>query len=891
MLKKLNDLNDKDICKIIFIFSFIFLTILGFILSYNYDFSKNYDLLFQADSARVIGDMTDLYFNHFRLKVHPLFVIFTEPIFFILKGFTMNNMIALIIMSSLVSSLTILFIYKILSLYSDNIKFKLLLTLCYLFSFSNIIFTSGIEIYNYAALFLVILWYYVLKNFNKKVNLNIYTFILLIGLGIMSFAFTITNGIIFLIILFILLIFKKVNIKDIILIGVFTLTMLLNTIYFQNAIWHNTPTIASDNFSEEKDYTNYNIGFDNIKNTVTSDYLNSILSNNITTKNLSRYSNKEVLTFNNTNIITIIISSIFHILTIILVIRNFKKNAFENVGLILAILFNTCLHTLYGNEDAFLYSLHFMYLFFILFGINISSEKSEKLKKISFIYLIILLLFEIIINNAMFLRVVNIISKILECNYYVSAFGAVKASILAIIIILFISIIIYFIIKFIKKLKTIENKDKKILTIVLIALLILLIQCIFITIETSKRYEMIIWKRVVSDNEFNTRFLDNSIFTEKYENDINSFKTYINEYKDLLNKYNHTDIDYLNNNNYFFFGLGNRRKLLFKDNKLIDLDTKYNVYSFNSNSALVIPNLYTVLIKTNDNKYIKIKEDNNGVHYITDDKDEIIKGTNTYIELYNFDNQKYQNIKKVLYNEILFNIKDSKIYPNILVYDKPWYRDAALAAMVLKQTNNVDLISNWVKNITEVYDKQNKGNKETDNLGELLYLISTGKNINTKLVKKIEDEANRIVKNNKNNYLTGTTDFKERPLYQNLWYKFGIESVGKKYNFTLPIQIDDYSYTAWWSKNIKDSNYVIKMSDNYTYLLYANYHTTKKADIPLNNYVYPLSWEKDASEANYDNMNVLGDYYKNNKISPLHTWAASELLLLLLDDTNDLKDL
>jgi hypothetical protein len=27
----------------------------------------------------------------------------------------------------------------------------------------------------------------------------------------------------------------------------------------------------------------------------------------------------------------------------------------------------------------------------------------------------------------------------------------------------------------------------------------------------------------------------------------------------------------------------------------------------------------------------------------------------------------------------------------------------------------------------------------------------------------------------------------------------------------------------------------------------------------------------------------------NNKISPVHTWAASELLLWILDETNDLK--
>ena len=207
--------------------------------------------------------------------------------------------------------------------------------------------------------------------------------------------------------------------------------------------------------------------------------------------------------------------------------------------------------------------------------------------------------------------------------------------------------------------------------------------------------------------------------------------------------------------------------------------------------------------------------------------------------------------------------------------------------MVLKETNNTDLISSWVKNISEIYDKQNNGNKEPDNLGQLLYILSTQKNINYKLVNKIENEAKGISKNKK--YLSGTTDFKERPLYQNLWYKFGLESLGKKYIYDLPQLVDDYASTAWWSNDFKPNNYILNLGSEYPYLIYANYHTNKNGTIPLSSSIYPLSWEKNASEAKYDKMTILDDYYYNNKISPLHTWSASELLLLLLDETNNLK--
>ena len=94
------------------------------------------------------------------------------------------------------------------------------------------------------------------------------------------------------------------------------------------------------------------------------------------------------------------------------------------------------------------------------------------------------------------------------------------------------------------------------------------------------------------------------------------------------------------------------------------------------------------------------------------DKGTIIEGTNYHINLYTFENEKYQNTLKVLYGEILFNIKDSIIYPNIIVYDKPWYRDAAITSMVLKKTNNTDLIKPWVDNITDLYDRQNGGVEE-----------------------------------------------------------------------------------------------------------------------------------------------------------------------------------
>lgn len=67
--------------------------------------------------------------------------------------------------------------------------------------------------------------------------------------------------------------------------------------------------------------------------------------------------------------------------------------------------------------------------------------------------------------------------------------------------------------------------------------------------------------------------------------------------------------------------------------------------------------------------------------------------------------------------EILMNVDEGLPLPNFLVYQKLTYRSAAMMTMVLKQTNNLNLISNGVKNLKEPYDRN------VEMLGEVLKLI------------------------------------------------------------------------------------------------------------------------------------------------------------------------
>ena len=898
LVNKINTIENKNMEKYIFVFSMFICLFIGVLLSYNFDVTTNYNLLFDSDTARVISDATEIIGAHNRLDVHPLYMILIQPIALLLQGITINKMFSLIIISSLATSLTTVFIYKILSIYTKNNLLKVGVVLSYLLSFGNIIFTSQIEIYNIAVLFLVIMWYYFITKFDNKKN-SIYVYYIMTILGVLSAAFTITNYCIFLILIGMMFLFKKINLKKSILIVLFSILIILGLNSIQKIVWHNPPFLIKSNIIHERGrFRNKNVSFiSKVNNVVKNDFSNSIIANKSIIKvvagtefNGANY----VLNFSKTNIIKIIFMLCFYSLMTIIVIRNYKKNLFINSSLLLALAFNFLLHLLYGNECTFLYSLHFVYLIYLLYGINLSKEENKTLKKISYIFLSILLIVQVIINSICFTGVLNNIGKVLNKTYFITNYGTIKTIIfelITIVIIISLSIIIK---KLIDKYKDSKDKDKKLLFISLIVITCIGIECIFVMINVSQELNTFFTKNIEPKTEITVPESKishvNTTFKDYYKKEIKSLNNYLDEYTQFKKKYSNTSINYLNEIDYYFFGMGNRRKMVYVNDSLIDLDTEEVIYSFEAEERMIIPNEYSVIIQTNKDDYIKIYEDSSGVHYNKNGKDSIIDGTKVKIDLYDFNNQEYKNIKKTLYGEILFNIKDSKIYPNILVYDSPWYRDAALAAMVLKQTKNSDLIKEWVDSITEIYDKQNGGIKEPDNLGELLYIISTQKDINYDLVNKIKEEADSIANNNPNGYyLYGKTDYQDEYLYQNLWYKLGLESLGMKFDYNIDGLSDNYSPSAWWSDYKINSSFQFTPSVEYPYLTTAYRHKLGYGSLVTNNALYPLSWEQAASSANYENMKVVNREFIYSRISPVHTWAASEMLLFILDETNDLN--
>ena len=344
---------------------------------------------------------------------------------------------------------------------------------------------------------------------------------------------------------------------------------------------------------------------------------------------------------------------------------------------------------------------------------------------------------------------------------------------------------------------------------------------------------------------------------------------------------------------FFQFGMGNRRKIIYKNGKLFDPFSGEVMCKWQLKEETIIPNEYKVSIETITDNPVLIYENERGV-FIREGGNIIqIEGTSTPIHLPDFERYRFSEILKVLNHEILINVVDSKPVPNLIIYDKPWRRDAALMAMCLKETGNLKLIKEWVMSIEEPYDYNNAGEAEADNLGQTLYLISLFSDKSHPVVQKVLNELPKYeVHQNGIIYIKGRSDFHETPVYQTKWLKYGLKALGLEDKYTIPQMQDNYATLFWW--DYKDahfpgtvdaySEYNTKSKKYYPYIGWAADHFHGAKNSPLSNRDYPLSWEQGASEANYDALKVFDKEYAKLELGAPHTWHAGEMFMYLLDD-------
>ena len=307
--------------------------------------------------------------------------------------------------------------------------------------------------------------------------------------------------------------------------------------------------------------------------------------------------------------------------------------------------------------------------------------------------------------------------------------------------------------------------------------------------------------------------------------------------------------------------------------------------SWDVQSQSIVPPDYLVCLITTDGRVVQIREDEQAVWIHENGRRRAVEGTEKPLRLPVFANHQYASVLRVLHHEILINVVNGLPVPNYFVYEKPWYRDGAMMAMCLRETGNLDLIREWILGLKEPYDRNNAGETEADNLGQGLFLISLASDKSHPLVSAIRNELAKFeVRQGDGLFIRGRSDFADHPVYQTKWAKYGLRALGLPDPYTIPPIADSYS-SLFWMDNRDHHVAGAEATDRnfYPYLGWATDHFRQTKLSPISNRDYPLTWEIQASQANYAGMCIVDQVYVDQKTCVPHTWHAAEVFLYLRD--------
>ena len=341
----------------------------------------------------------------------------------------------------------------------------------------------------------------------------------------------------------------------------------------------------------------------------------------------------------------------------------------------------------------------------------------------------------------------------------------------------------------------------------------------------------------------------------------------------------------LPNIRFFLFGMGQRQKLVYRSGQLMNAASGQLLREWKLKSDVIVPPDYLVALETADGATVHIREDETAVWIEEGGTRTAVEGTQHPIRLPDFAGHRYSRILRVLHQEVMVNITPAGPVPNFFVYPKPWYRDSAMMALVLRETGNLDQIRDWILGLRDVFDRNNAGEAEADNPGQVLFLISLVSDHTHPLVPKILDAVKMLqTAGPDGKFIKGRSDFGEHPVYQTKWLKFGLRALGLPDPYVVPAMEDSYSALFWM--DYRDTYVKGKDADDrqgYPYLGWASDHFHKTKRSPIGNRDYPLTWEQHAGQADYRGLKLIDPIYFTQKLSAPHTWHAAEVFMYLLE--------
>ncbi len=329
-------------------------------------------------------------------------------------------------------------------------------------------------------------------------------------------------------------------------------------------------------------------------------------------------------------------------------------------------------------------------------------------------------------------------------------------------------------------------------------------------------------------------------------------------------------------------GMGNRRKLLYHDQCLRDVQTGEVVREWREvYEVLYEPEEYRLTLRTPRGDEL-LAEDERSLWTERGGVREHL--SEAPLSLPRFGAHPHAPLLRRLHLELLLCIVDGRPLPHPTAYSQPWRRDAAMMMLVLWRTGNASLVSEWIASLRDPYDRNNGGTEEPDNLGQTLALIALAGQSGHPAISLVLDAAARVTEDGP---LVGLTDGAPHPVYQTLWMKLGLRLLELDDPFRVPVLEDSYARLFWMDRS-HDAPLVGRFDAaeclNYPYLAWAEAHTLG-LDWPMSADPsrHPLTWERNASQADYAAAVRIGPDSAEARTCRPHCWHAAEWMLYLLD--------
>ena len=865
------------------------------------------DVFYGGDTPRVLQDMTMQEGLHYRTSVHPLFVILTQPFIRVL-GRATGVIVAAVVFEAAIGALSATLFYRLMQKLGASKKTSLLATVILALSFTQVAFNSIFETYVFSQFGLMVMWVIAAGLINKKLELKDYA--LLVIAGIFSLAFTLTNIVQFLILLSIIIFLNK-NVKckfikfSSILLVVLSITVMLADV--QKAFWP-----SANNF-----FTSSINGFVLDKNSEEFTYIERTWSAKrvvfqMNTSFVYQFGLLGGLILEKSYLINMLGLVCFGLFSLINLYYFFTKRKIFKEKIYFALLsaygFNFVLHIFYNPYESFLYVLHYNFLIIaILF--YIFTHLDEKTRLLNYVRDFFVKYRVQVMTTYIFLQVVGIIKYLQEVHF---KFGF-KAAMPKYVLILIILSLVIFATLVIKKIKF---KAVAGVAIVMLGLFGWFSFSGYLNHREIKNVEALdragVDYKPFLKNDF-TKRMANELAEYLYEIDVP-----LRAQMYFVQKY---EISHKKNSDFFSFGMGDRRKMIYKKGKLIDLKTKQVIRSFDFTHEMIIPNMYTVLLLDQAGQITRIYEDETGVHIEKGRMAKIWEDWNNYnqweddrlnnretrlveniasetittsknkINLPNFEDSKVGRVLKVLHQEVLVNIDHGKPRTTLMARtnESGLYREGMVAAMVLEKTNNTWLFEDWMKQISSIYDCRNKLEKNeakctesADNPGQLLYLLGAITNSRQDLTNKIKAEVKQKVVNGE---FVGEVDGEKMGYYPTALLINGARKnrIDLGYDFNLG-KADKYLGLTWWLNDYKEAKHGNIVDPMHPAKEWASVHQEPGhyGLTTILDEAYPLTFDGELTKAEAEEQIIINEHYSHEKGPKLSSiWHASEMFLML----------